>query len=178
MYFISLQHFCDIYHKQNFATCSVSVYPSDIPHFATFNHTQNITHFTIHNVSLQTLRVTRHRKLALFGTSHFAFEYVSQTSSQIFTNFSVVYVSQVAMCVSSQISERVIGKGSFAIGFTMSSDSQNAIKKIKNLLNQMEAINPLNHYYNLFCLSRLSENISKVRIAVLLFLKIKLHNGA
>jgi hypothetical protein len=89
-----------------------------------------------------------------------------------------VYVSQVAMCVSSQISERVIGKGSFAIGFTMSSDSQNAIKKIKNLLNQMEAINPLNHYYNLFCLSRLSENISKVRIAVLLFLKIKLHNGA
>ncbi len=42
----------------------------------------------------------------------------------------------------------------------------------------MEAINPLNHYYNLFRLSRLSENISKVRIAVLLFLKIKLHNGA
>ncbi len=27
----------------------------------------------------------------------------------------------------------------------------------------MEAINPLNHYYNLFCLGRLSENISKVR---------------
>jgi hypothetical protein len=42
----------------------------------------------------------------------------------------------------------------------------------------MEAINPLNHYYNLFCLGRLSENISKVRIALLLFLKIKLHNGA
>jgi hypothetical protein len=41
----------------------------------------------------------------------------------------------------------------------------------------MEAINPLNHYYNLFCLSRLIENISKVRIALLLFLKIKLHNG-
>jgi hypothetical protein len=40
----------------------------------------------------------------------------------------------------------------------------------------MEAINPLNHYYNLFCLGRLSENISNVRIAVLLFLKIKLHN--
>jgi hypothetical protein len=35
----------------------------------------------------------------------------------------------------------------------------------------MEAINPLNHYYNLFCLSRLSENISKVRITKLLFLK-------
>jgi hypothetical protein len=51
------------------------------------------------------------------------------------------------------------------------------LKKIKNLLDQMEAINPLNHYYNLFCLGRLSENISKVRIAVLLFLKIKLHNG-
>ncbi len=60
----------------------------------------------------------------------------------------------------------------------MSSDSQNAIKKIKNLLDQMEAINPLNHYYNLYCISRLSENISKVRIAVLLFLKIKLQNGA
>ncbi len=41
----------------------------------------------------------------------------------------------------------------------------------------MEAINPLNHYYNLFCLGRLSENISIVRIAVFLFLKIKLHNG-
>ncbi len=78
------------------------------------------------------------------------------------------------MCISSQISERVIGEGSFA----MSSDSQNAIKKIKNLLNQMEAINPLNHYYSLFCLGKLSENISKVRITVLLFLKIKLHNGA
>jgi hypothetical protein len=50
-------------------------------------------------------------------------------------------------------------------------------KKI-NLLNQMEAINPLNHYYNLFCLGRLSENISKVCITLLLFLKIKLHNGA
>jgi hypothetical protein len=54
---------------------------------------------------------------------------------------------------------------------------QNAIKKIKNLLDQMEAINPLNHC-NLFLLGRLSENISKVRIALLLFLKIKLHNGA
>jgi hypothetical protein len=53
---------------------------------------------------------------------------------------------------------------------------QNAIKK-KILLNQMEAINPLNHYYNLFCIGRMSENISKVRITLLLFLKIKLHNG-
>jgi hypothetical protein len=42
----------------------------------------------------------------------------------------------------------------------------------------MEAINPLNHYYNLYYLGRLNENIYKVRIAVLLFLKIKLHNGA
>ncbi len=82
------------------------------------------------------------------------------------------------MCVSSQISERVTGEGSFAKGFAMSFDSQNAIKKIKFFKNQMEAINPLNHYYNQFCLGRLSENISKVRIAVLLFLKIKLHNGA
>jgi hypothetical protein len=39
-------------------------------------------------------------------------------------NFPVVDVSQVAMCVSSQISERVIGEGSFAKGFTMSSNSQ------------------------------------------------------
>jgi len=93
-------------------------------------------------------------------------------------NFPVVDVSQVAMCVSSQISERVIGEGSFAKGFAMSSNSQYAIKKIKFFLDQMEAINPLNHYYNLFCLGRLSENISKVRIAMLLFLKIKLHNGA
>jgi hypothetical protein len=42
----------------------------------------------------------------------------------------------------------------------------------------MEAINPLNHYYNLFCLGGLSENISKIRITLLLFFKIKLHNGA
>ncbi len=90
----------------------------------------------------------------------------------------MVDISQVVMCVTSQISERVTGEGSFAKGFAMSSNSQNTIKKIKNLLDQMEAINPLNHYYNLFCLGRLSENISKVRIAVLLFLKIKLHNGA
>jgi hypothetical protein len=82
------QHFCDIYHKQNFVTRSVSVHPSDIPHFTTFNHTQNIAHFTIHKVSLQTLKVTRHHKLALFDTSHFAFEYISQTSSQIFTKLS------------------------------------------------------------------------------------------
>ncbi len=41
----------------------------------------------------------------------------------------------------------------------------------------MEVINPLNHYYNLYYLGRLSENTNKVRIAVLLFLKIKLHNG-
>jgi hypothetical protein len=53
-----------------------------------FNHTQNIAHFTIQKVSLKTLRVTRNRNLALFGTSHFAFEYVSQTSSQIFTKLS------------------------------------------------------------------------------------------
>jgi hypothetical protein len=82
------------------------------------------------------------------------------------------------MCVSSQISERVTREGSFAKGFVMSFDSQNTIKKIISLLDQIEAINPLNHYYNLFCLGRLSENISKVRIVVLLFLKIKLHNGA
>ncbi len=88
----------------------------------------------------------------------------------------MVDVSQVAMCVSSQINERVTGEGSFAKGFALSSDSQYAIKKIKILLDQMEAINPLNYYYNLFCLGRLSENISKVRITVLLFLKIKLRN--
>jgi hypothetical protein len=66
-------------------------------------------------------------------------------------NFPVVDVSQVAMYVSLQINERVTGEGSFAKCFAMSSDSQNAIKK-KKLLDQMEAINPLNHYYNLFCL--------------------------
>jgi hypothetical protein len=37
-------------------------------------------------------------------------------------NFSVVQVSQVTMCGSSQINKRVIGKGSFAKGFAMSSD--------------------------------------------------------
>jgi len=93
-------------------------------------------------------------------------------------NFPVVDISQVVMCVTSQISERVNGEGSFAKGLAMSCDSQNTIKKIKNLLDQMEAINPLNHYYNLFCLGRLSENIRKVHITVLLFLKIELCNGA
>jgi hypothetical protein len=37
-------------------------------------------------------------------------------------NFLVVDVLQVAMRVSSQISERVIGEGSFAKGFAISSD--------------------------------------------------------
>jgi hypothetical protein len=37
-------------------------------------------------------------------------------------NFLVVDVLQVAMCVSSQISERVTREGSFAKGFAMSSD--------------------------------------------------------
>jgi hypothetical protein len=60
-------------------------------------------------------------------------------------NFPVVEVSQVAMCVCSQSNERVTGEGSFA----KSSDSLNAMKKMKNVLDQMEAINPLNHYYNL-----------------------------
>jgi hypothetical protein len=44
-------------------------------------------------------------------------------------NFPVVDVSQVVMCVSSQISERVNGEGSFAKGFVMLYDSQNTIKK-------------------------------------------------
>ncbi len=37
-------------------------------------------------------------------------------------NFPVVDVSQVVMCVSLQISERVTGEGSFAKGFVMSSN--------------------------------------------------------
>jgi hypothetical protein len=37
-------------------------------------------------------------------------------------NFLVVDVSQVAMCVSSQINESVAGEGNFAKGFAMSSD--------------------------------------------------------
>jgi hypothetical protein len=35
-------------------------------------------------------------------------------------NFSVVDVSQVAMCVSSQISEKVTGEGNFAKSFDLS----------------------------------------------------------
>jgi len=88
MYIKSSQHFCNIYHKQNFATRSCSVHPSDIPHFATFNHTQTIAHFTIQKVSLKTLKVTMNRKLAFFGASHFVLKYVLQTSSQIFTKLS------------------------------------------------------------------------------------------
>jgi hypothetical protein len=42
----------------------------------------------IQNVSFKTLRITRNHKLALFGALHFTFEYVSQTSSQIFMKLS------------------------------------------------------------------------------------------
>ncbi len=96
MYLKSSQHFCDIYHNQNFATLSVSVHASDIPQFAPLNHTHNIANFKIHKVSQNTLRLTRNRNLALFGASHFAFEYVSQTSSQIFTKVSGV--GRIASC--------------------------------------------------------------------------------
>jgi hypothetical protein len=41
----------------------------------------------------------------------------------------MVDISEVAMCVSSQISERVTREGSFPKNFAMSSDSQNDIKK-------------------------------------------------
>jgi hypothetical protein len=61
-----------------------------------FNHTQNIANFKIHKVSQNTLRLTRNRNLVLFGASHFAFEYVSQTSSQIFTKVSGV--RRIASC--------------------------------------------------------------------------------
>ncbi len=48
-------------------------------------------------------------------------------------NFPVVDVSQVAMCVSSQISERVTGEGSFAKGFAMSFDlSQTFLSRKKS----------------------------------------------
>jgi len=87
-----------------------------------FYHTQNIAHFTIQNVSLKTLRVTRNRKFALFGASHFVFEYVSQTSSQIFTKLSGGGCITSCDVRYSQISERVTGEGSFAKGFAMSSD--------------------------------------------------------
>jgi hypothetical protein len=40
-------------------------------------------------------------------------------------NFPVVDVSQVAMCISSQISERVTGEGSFAKGFTKPKSKEN-----------------------------------------------------
>jgi hypothetical protein len=63
---------------------------SDIPQFAPLNHTHNIANFKIHKVSQNTLRSTRNRNLALFGASQFAFEYVSQTSPQIFTKVSGV----------------------------------------------------------------------------------------
>jgi hypothetical protein len=86
-------------------------------------------------------------------------------------NFPMVDVSQVAMCGNSQISGSY-WRRKFRKRFRNVIWFPKRYKKIKNLLDQMEPINPFNHYYNLFCLGRLSENISKVRIAVLLFLKI------
>jgi len=55
-------------------------------------------------------------------------------------NFPMVDVSQVVTCVSSQISERVTGEGSFAKGFAMSSNSQYAIKKIFKKKNNKKKI--------------------------------------
>jgi hypothetical protein len=72
------------------------VHASDIPQFAPLNDIHNIANFKIHKVSQNTLRLTRNRNLALFGASHFAFEYVSQTSSQIFTKVSGV--GRIASC--------------------------------------------------------------------------------
>jgi hypothetical protein len=54
---------------------------------------------------------------------------VQVTSYKFLQNFPVVDVSQVAMCISLQISERVTGEENFAKDFAMSSNSQNAIKK-------------------------------------------------
>jgi hypothetical protein len=173
-----LQHFCEIHDKQNFAICSVSVHRSDILPFAKFNDTHKIATFTIHRVSLQTLRSTTHRNLRYLAPRILRFNMYRKPHHKFLQNFLVVDVSQVAMWVSSQSSERVTGEGSFTKGFRNVIWFSKRDKKIKNLLDQMEAINPLNHYYNLYCLGRLSENINKVHIAVLLFLKIKLHNGA
>jgi len=72
------------------------MHASDIPQFTPRNHTHNIANFKIHRVSQKTLKLTRNHNLALFGASHFAFEYVSQTSSQIFTKVSGV--GRIASC--------------------------------------------------------------------------------
>jgi hypothetical protein len=72
------------------------MHASDIPQFAPLNHTHNIANFKIHKLSQNTLRLTRNHNLALIGASHFAFEYVSQTSSQIFTKVSGV--GRIASC--------------------------------------------------------------------------------
>ncbi len=96
MYLKSSQYFCDIHPNQNFATLLVSVHASDNPHFATLNHTHRIANFKIHKLSQNTLRLTRHRNLAIIDASHFGFEYVSQTSSQIFTKVSGV--GHIASC--------------------------------------------------------------------------------
>jgi hypothetical protein len=77
----------------------------------------------------------------VFGASHFASQCVSQTSSQFFTKLPGG--GSIASCDVSLLAK--------------SFDSLNAMKKMKNVLDQMEAINPLNHYYNVYCLGRLSE---------------------
>jgi len=172
-----LQNFCEIHNKQNFVIRSVSIHRSNIPPFTTFNHTQNIATFKIHIVSLQTLRSTTHRNVRYVAPHSLRFNMYRKPHHKFLENFPLVDVSQGAMWVSSQSSERVTGEGSFAKGFCNVIWFSKRHKKIKKNLDQMEAINPLNHYYNLYCLGRLSKNINKVRIALLLFLKIKLHNG-
>ncbi len=103
--------------KQNFATHSVSVHHSDILHFATVNHTQNIATFTIHIVSLQTLTLTRNRNLRYSAPRILRLNMYRKPHHRFSLKFPLVGVSQVVMCVSSQSSERVTGEISFAKAF-------------------------------------------------------------
>jgi hypothetical protein len=81
------------------------------------NHIQNITNFTIHRVSLQALRVTRHRKLRYSAPRILRLNMYRKLHHKFSQKFPLVGVSQVAICVSSQINEKVTREGSFTKGF-------------------------------------------------------------
>ncbi len=112
-----MQHFCEIHGKQNFAICSTHVPCSDIPFFAKFIHTQHVAIFTVYRVSLQTLRSPTHRNLHFLAPRILRFSVYRKPHHKFLQNFPLVDVSQVAMVVSSQSSERVTREGSFAKGF-------------------------------------------------------------
>ncbi len=94
-----------------------------------------VFHISQHLIILKTLHILQYKKYRYklwesqnIASLHYSTPHIlglnmyRKPHHKFLQNFPVVDVSQVAMCVSSQISERVIGERSFAKGFALSSD--------------------------------------------------------